>query len=68
MIFQTNLKALVTLKELNRQTSNIQEINRYTSNIQEINGDDDLDEGDIKKIDGLDLHTVKDIVENNLWR
>ncbi|XP_023322621.1 uncharacterized protein LOC111697000 isoform X2 [Eurytemora carolleeae] len=34
----------------------------------EINGDDDLDEGDIKKIDGLDLHTVKDIVENNLWR
>ena len=58
MIFQTNLKAFVILKELKR----------YTSNIQEINGDDDLDEGDIKKIDGLDLHTVKDIVENNLWR
>ena len=58
MLFLTSLKAFVTLKKLNR----------YTANIQEINGDDDLHEGDITKIDGLDLHTVNDIVENNLWR
>ena len=58
MIFLTSLKAFVTLKKLNR----------YTANIQEINGDDDLHESDITKIDGLDLHTVNDIVENNLWR
>ena len=58
MLFLTSLKAFVTLKKLNR----------YTANIQEINGDDDLHESDITKIDGLDLHTVNDIVENNLWR